>query len=493
MTLTSGARPVRTRVAPSPTGDPHVGTAYVALLNSAFARKHGGQFLLRIEDTDQARSTPESERAILDALHWCGITWDEGPDVGGPHAPYRQSERSAIYQRYAAELIANGHAFRCFCTAERLDAMRAAQRAAKQPQKYDGHCLSISAEESERRAASGEPFVVRMKVPSEGKIVVNDLARGPIEFDFHDVDMQVLMKSDGLPTYHLANVVDDHLMEITHVIRGEEWVSSAPKHLLLYRYFGWEAPALMHVPLLRNPDKSKLSKRKNPTGILFYQRMGYLAEALMNFLGLLLQPAQEGHEIFSVAEFTERLDLQRVPLGGPVFDVAKLDWINGQYLRSLSADEVVARTQRWGFDRDRVLRIAELAKTRVERLSDLFPLAGYLFAGRLAVTKASFAVTKLDDEVIRKALALAMWRFDAERTFDMATIERVLKGISDELGTKFRDLSRVYYVAMTGSTTGLPLFDSMEILGRDLVRERFRVAIEAMGGVSAKEQKEWNG
>ncbi|MEA2688232.1 MAG: glutamyl-tRNA synthetase, partial [Candidatus Eremiobacteraeota bacterium] len=245
-----------------------MGTAYVALANYAFAKQQGGEFLLRIEDTDQARSTPESERAILEALHWTGLSWDEGPDVGGPHGPYRQSERSAIYKRYADELLANGHAFRCFCTPERLEAMRAAQRAAGTPQKYDGHCLAIAPEESERRAASGEPYVVRMKVPETGVCVVHDLARGDVPFEYATVDMQVLLKSDGLPTYHLANVVDDHLMEITHVIRGEEWMSSAPKHLLLYGYFGWEPPVLMHLPLLRNPDKSKLSKRKNPTGIL---------------------------------------------------------------------------------------------------------------------------------------------------------------------------------------------------------------------------------
>jgi glutamyl-tRNA synthetase len=490
---TNGARRVRTRVAPSPTGDPHVGTAYVALVNFCFARRHGGDFLLRIEDTDQARSTPESERAILDALHWTGLTWDEGPDVGGPHGPYRQSERSAIYAQYAAELLANGHAFRCFCTAERLDAMRAAQRAAKVPQRYDGHCVAVPPEESERRAAAGEPFVVRMKVPGEGTIVVHDLARGPIEFAVADVDMQVLMKSDGLPTYHLANVVDDHLMEISHVIRGEEWVSSAPKHVLLYAYFGWEAPVLVHLPLLRNPDKSKLSKRKNPTGILFYERMGYLPEALLNFLGLLLVPAPEGAEIFSVAELTERLDLTKISPGGPVFDVAKLDWINGQYLRAISPDDLLGRVERWGFDRARIRRIAALAQSRVERLSDLIPTAAYLFAGRLPVTKASFAVTKIDDEVVRKALALAMWRLDAERAFDLATIEQVLKGVGEALAVKFRDLSRVYYVAMAGSTTALPLFDSMELLGRDLCRERFRVALDAMGGVSAKEQKEWVG
>jgi glutamyl-tRNA synthetase len=468
-----------------------VGTAYVALVNYCFAKQQGGDFLLRIEDTDQARSTPESERAILAALRWTGLSWDEGPDVGGPHGPYRQSERSAIYERYADELLAHGHAFRCFCTPERLEAMRAAQRAARIPQKYDGHCLAVPPEESARRAAAGEPHVVRMKVPESGVCVVRDLARGPVPFEFSTVDMQVLLKSDGLPTYHLANVVDDHLMEITHVIRGEEWMSSAPKHLLLYEYFGWEPPVLMHLPLLRNPDKSKLSKRKNPTGILFYQRMGYLPEALLNFLGLLLAPAPEGQEIFGVQQLIERLDLAKISLGGPVFDVAKLDWLNGQYLRAISTDELLQRTLAWGFDRDRVRRIAELARSRVERLSDLVPATAYLFAGRVAVTNESFAGTKLPAGEIRKALALAMWGLDAEVVFDMATIERVLKAVGEKLAVKFRDLSRVYYVAITGSATALPLFDSMELLGRDLVRERFRAALEALGGVTSKEQKEW--
>jgi len=482
---------VRTRVAPSPTGDPHVGTAYVALANHAFAKRHGGDFLLRIEDTDQARSTPESEQAILAALRWTGLSWDEGPDVGGPHGPYRQSERSAIYERYAAQLLANGHAFRCFCTPERLDAMRAAQRAAKIPQKYDGHCLAVPAEESARRAASGEPFVVRMKVPESGTCIVEDLVRGPIPFEYATVDMQVLMKSDGLPTYHLANVVDDHLMEISHVMRGEEWVSSAPKHLLLYSYFGWEPPVLIHLPLLRNPDKSKLSKRKNPTGILFYERMGYLPEALLNFLGLLLEAAPEGHEIFGLAEFVARFDPAKVSVGGPVFDTVKLDWLNGQYVRALPVDELIHRTQAWGFDRSRLMRIAELAHTRVERLSDVVPSTAYLFAGRIAVTKESFAGAKMDANDVRKALALAMWWLDAQRTFDLATIERVLKAAGEAVGKKFRDLVRPFYVAMSGSPTALPLFDSMELLGRDIVRERFRVALDALGGVSAKEQKEW--
>lgn len=484
-------RRVRTRVAPSPTGDPHVGTAYVALVNYCFAKQHGGDFLLRIEDTDQQRSSHESEVAILEALRWTGLSWDEGPDVGGPHGPYRQSERSAIYRRYADELLANGHAFRCFCTPERLEAMRAAQRAAGLPQKYDGHCLAIAPEESERRAAAGETHVVRMKVPNEGVAIVQDLARGEVPFEYATVDMQVLLKSDGLPTYHLANVVDDHLMEITHVIRGEEWLPSTPKHLLLYAYFGWEPPVFMHLPLLRNPDKSKLSKRKNPTGILFYQRMGYLPEALLNFLGLLLGIGGEGAEKFDLVTMVARLDLSHISLGGPVFDIAKLDWLNGQYLRDLSTEELLTRTQAWNFTPSRLYAIAELAKSRIERLSDLAPLAGFLFAGRIALSKEQFAGTKLAPDEIRKALALAMWRFDAERTFDKATIERVLKGVGETLGVKFRDLSRVYYIAISGSTTSLPLFDSMELLGRDMVRERLRVALDVVGGVSAKEQKEW--
>ncbi len=277
---------MRTRIAPSPTGDPHVGTAFVALINYCFARRNGGQFLLRIEDTDRARSTPASERAILDALHWLGLTWDEGPDVGGPHGPYRQSERTAIYREHADLLLEKGHAFRCFCTAERLEAMRAEQRALGKPAAYDGHCLHLTSDEVERQLAAGDPYVVRMKVPREGVCIVPDLLRGNVEFEWRTVDMQVLLKSDGMPTYHLANVVDDHLMEITHVMRGEEWLSSAPKHILLYEYFGWEMPVLCHLPLLRNADRSKLSKRKNPTGILFYKRMGYLPEALLNFLGL---------------------------------------------------------------------------------------------------------------------------------------------------------------------------------------------------------------
>ncbi len=472
---------VRTRVAPSPTGDPHVGTAYVALINYCLARKHGGEFILRIEDTDRARSTPASEIAILDSLHWLGLSWDEGPDIGGPHGPYRQSERSAIYQEYMQRLLSEGHAFKCFCTQERLEEMRIAQRAAHQPSRYDGVCLTYSPEEVARREAAGEPYVVRLKVPNEGICVVEDSRRGPIEFEWKAVDMQVLMKSDGLPTYHLANVVDDHLMEITHVVRGEEWVSSAPKHLLLYRYFGWEPPKFTHLPLLRNPDKSKLSKRKNPTGILFYRRMGYLPEALLNFLGLLANSATEGDEVMSLQEMTARFDLEHVSVGGPVFDVSKLDWLNGRYLREvLDLRGFMERAGSWGFAPDRLERIASLAQPRVERLSDLGPLVAFLFSGRLAISAEALRSGKLDDAALREALTFALREVDTLPEFTAVALDTMFKGIAEETGRKVRDLARPFYVAITGSPTSLPLYDSMELLGRDLVRERLRGALDVL-------------
>jgi len=486
------ARPVRTRIAPSPTGDPHVGTAFVALINYCFAKQHGGQFLLRIEDTDQVRSTPESEAAILESLRWLGLSWDEGPDVGGPNGPYRQSERSAIYRTYIDQLLADGHAFRCFCTPQRLDEMREAQRLAKIAPRYDGRCLGIPLAESAERAAH-EPFVVRLRVPDIGTAVVNDARRGRVEFDWSTVDMQVLMKSDGLPTYHLANVVDDHLMGITHVMRGEEWMSSAPKHLLLYQYFGWEPPTLVHLPLLRNPDKSKLSKRKNPTSILFYQRLGYVPEALLNFLGLLMGAAVGGaEEVLSLDQMIAVFDVANISIAGPVFDVPKLDWLNGKYLRELAPADLVARLLAWSGGAERFAQVVGLAQSRIERLSDAAPLLAFLYAGRLAPAKdALLAGSKLAPDDVRRALALAMWELDAMHPFDRAMIDATLKGVSERLDRKFRDLARIYYVAMTGSPTSIPLFEAMEILGRDLCRERFRNALEALGGVTASEERAW--
>ena len=284
---------------------PHVGTAYVALFNYAWARKNGGQFILRIEDTDRERSNRASERMIFEALHWLGLAWDEGPDVGGPCGPYRQSERFEIYREHAERLVAAGSAYPCFCTKERLDALREAQRKAKVAHAlgYDGHCRAIPPEEGRRRREAGEPHVIRLAMPREGETVVADLLRGELRFDNTLIDDQVLIKSDGYPTYHLANVVDDHLMGITHVIRAEEWISSLPKHAVLYRAFGWEPPVFCHLPLLRNTDKSKISKRKNPVSLNYYRRAGYLPEALLNFLAL---------QGWAIAEDREEFDLGRV-------------------------------------------------------------------------------------------------------------------------------------------------------------------------------------
>ena len=484
---------VRTRVAPSPTGDPHVGTAYTALANYCFARKHGGEFILRIEDTDQARSTAESERVILQTLRWCGLDWDEGPDVGGPHGPYRQSERSAIYREYAEKLVASGNAFKCFCTPQRLEEMRVAQRAAGKPSRYDGLCRSYSCEEIAWREAARESYVIRMVVPDEGSCNVEDLRRGPIEFHFKDVDMQVLVKSDGMPTYHLANVVDDHLMEITHVFRGEEWVSSAPKHLLLYSYFGWQPPKLMHLPLLRNPDKSKLSKRKNPTGILFYRAMGYLPEALVNFLALLLNATREGEdELMGLSTIVERFEIEHVPIGGPVFDVPKLDWLNARYIRErLDPESLGQRVRDWAATPERLTRIAQLAAPRIERLSDLGKLLAFLFSGRLAVRAEDLQSKKLDDAETRQAFTLALAQFDALPAWNAGAIQTVFELVAESLGKKVRDVARPFYVAITGSPTSIPLYDSMELLGRDLVRERLRNALEQLAVPARLGQSFW--
>ncbi len=487
--MTALTKPVRTRVAPSPTGDPHVGTAYIALFNLCYARQHGGQFILRIEDTDQVRSTPESEQQILASLKWLGLNWDEGPDVGGPHAPYRQSERSDIYKQHANVLLEKGHAFHCFCTSERLDKLREEQMENKAALGYDGHCMGLGAAEVQQRLAAGEHAVIRMKVPREGTCEVNDLLRGTIAIDWKEVDMQVLMKADGLPTYHLANVVDDHLMEITHVLRGEEWISSAPKHKLLYEYFGWDMPQLCHMPLLRNPDKSKLSKRKNPTSITYYERMGYLPEALLNYLGRMGWSMPDEREQFSLAEMIADFDVSRVSLGGPIFDVEKLGWLNGQWLKSLSPEQFVAAFQRW-ITPEYMARVASQIQTRVQTLSEAVDKAGFFFAGKVALSADSFAHKNLSAEQIKGLLQLALWELEALRHWDHAHISELLQRLSGALGIKLRDFMAPFFVSMAGSPSAPPVMEAMAIMGPDMTRARLREALTVLGGVSKKEGKE---
>lgn len=471
---------VRTRIAPSPTGAPHIGTAYIALFNYAFAKRHGGRFLLRIEDTDRVRCTPESERAILEALRWMGLPWDEGPDIGGPVEKYRQSERLGFYRDHALKLLEAGHAYPCFCTAERLTQLRAAQSAAKINPGYDGRCELIPADKAQQRMAAGEPYVIRMKIPAEGDCVFRDRFRGEIKISWAGVDRQVLMKSDGFPTYHLANVVDDHLMGITHVIRGEEWISSTPKHVLLYRYFGWDAPEFAHLPLLRNPDKSKLSKRKNPTSILYYREAGYLPEALINYLGLMAYSMPDGREIFTLDELAADLDLDRISLGGPVFDLQKLANFNGQYLRRLNVMELTDRVTRWKLNESVWNRILPLAQPRINTLSELVPKTAFCFADRLDYAPAMLLGGEINGSRTAQLLKVAQWEIEKTAGWTADIIKTVFTRMAEKDNIELKALLMPFYVAIAGSLVALPLFESMEILGKDMVLRRLQYALESL-------------
>ncbi|MEK9891909.1 MAG: glutamate--tRNA ligase [Pseudomonadales bacterium] len=478
---------VRTRVAPSPTGDPHVGTAYMALFSYCFAKQHGGQFLLRIEDTDVARSTKASEQKILDSLRWLGLEWDEGPDVEGAFGPYRQSERLDIYKAHVEQLLEQGDAFYCFCTPADLDAMRQAQMAAGETARYDGRCAHCSAEDVKAKLEAGTPHVVRMKVPSEGTCRFEDKLRGTIEIDWSQIDMQVLMKGDGFPTYHLAVVVDDHLMGITHIIRGEEWINSAPKHQLLYQYFNWPMPELIHMPLLRNPDKSKLSKRKNPTSIGFYKDMGYLPEAVLNYLGMLGWSMPNGEEKFSLEEMVADFDIERISMGAPVFDVEKLTWLNGRWLReSLSDDDFIDRLVEWRFNRDQLQQVIPLVKERVDVFSQLAPMTAYLVEGMPEISAESFAASKQSEDELKRSLQFALWVLEAQQDWQSASLQSALKALAEAMDIKIRDLLGPLFVAVSGRPISPPLFDSMAILGADMTRARVRHALNTLGGVSKK-------
>jgi len=481
---------IRTRIAPSPTGDPHVGTAYIALFNKVFAESQGGEFILRIEDTDQVRSTAESEQAILDSLKWLGLNWAEGPDIGGPHAPYRQSDRKEIYQQYSQQLVDSGHAFPCFCSSERLDELREQQRVNGSDIGYDGHCMHLSADVVSQKLAAGESHVIRMKVPVEGVCTIKDVLRGDVEIEWKQIDMQVLMKSDGLPTYHLASVVDDHLMEISHIMRGEEWISSTPKQLALYQYFGWEAPVYVHLPLLRNADKSKLSKRKNPTSVTYYRELGILPVALVNFLGMMGWTMPNGAEIFSVADMASDFDVTRISLGGPVFDQEKLNWLNGKYLREHhTPEQLLQRLVDWKFNADFVTQLMPLAQTRAETLGDIAPLLAFFFQGNPALSIDSFAGLKLQDEELKNTLQLILWKLEGQRYWEKDNIFADIKLVAEHTGLKFKDINAPLFIAITGSAASVSVMDAMKILGPDMTRGRLRHAITVLGGLGNKKLK----
>ena len=491
----------RLRVAPSPTGDPHVGTAYMSLFNLAFARQQGGSFVLRIEDTDRARFRADSEQQVFDTLHWLGLTWDEGPDVGGPYAPYRQSERLDTYRPYVEHLLAEGHAYHCWCSTERLAEMRDKQQKLKLPTGYDRLCHGKTAEERSLLPGFNETPVVRMLVPDDVQLHFDDLIRGRVSAP--TPDDQVILKADGFPTYHLAVVVDDHEMGITHVVRGEEWISSTPKHVLLYRWLGLQPPAFAHMPLLRNTDRSKISKRKNPAARLtWFQEQGYLPEALVNFLALLAYPPKqdaEGNdvEVFTFAEFSEDFDWRKVNPVGPIFDLKKLEWLNGVYIRDLEVGDLASRLLPY-LERDGVLSgnpslgelarlksITTLIQTRMALLSEASALVAPFYVADDALEIAEDARAQLKDDA-DKVLATAIGVLEgiddtgtgvlgSESGWNAAAIEATLRtAIVDGLGIKPKFAFGPLRTAVSGQRISPPLFESMEILGKTSTLTRLR-------------------
>lgn len=472
------SRQVRVRIAPSPTGDPHVGTAYIALFNYVFARKHGGRFVLRIEDTDQTRSRASSERMIQESLRWLGLDWDEGPDKGGEFGPYRQSERLAIYQQYGAQLVRDGAAYPCFCTPERLAGVREQQKKDGKTTGYDRHCRELDPAVAAQRVAAGEKHVLRLKMPTEGIIGFDDLLRGRVEIEAGRSDDQVLLKSDGFPTYHFASVVDDHLMEISHVVRAEEWISSTPKHVKLYEAFGWEQPVWVHLPLLRNKDKSKISKRKNPVSLTYYRRAGILPQAMVNFLGLMGWSFGGDREIFTPQEMQDVFDFKNISLGGPVFDQVKLTWLNQHYLHQMNEEQFVGYLREEVFSEDYLRRLRPLIQERLARFDQFVDNNAFFFNGALNYDGLPVLPKKVEKKAVRRMVKDLADRFDAIDCWDKDAIESVMNAHKDELGWKPRDYFMTVRFIVTGRKDSPPLGESMAAVGKDMVAFRLRNFLE---------------
>lgn len=479
---------VRVRIAPSPTGDPHVGTAYIALFNLVFARHHQGKFVLRIEDTDRKRSRPEYEENIYKALHWAGLQWDEGPDIGGPFGPYRQSERTDIYREHCEKLLLAGKAYHCFATPQELQEMREVMAAQGLRGGYDRRYRNLSSQEVKDRIAAGQSYVIRLKVPLTGDCVYDDAIKGRVTIPWADVDDQVLLKSDGYPTYHLACVVDDALMKISHVIRGDEWMSSTPKHVLLYESFGWTPPVFMHMPLLLGKDSKKLSKRKNPTSIFFYRDSGYLPEALLNFLTLMGYSMPGDREIYSLTEIIRDFDQKRIGVSGAIFDLAKLDWINQQYLmNSIPVENLWDRLKTWCFPEDKMRALMPLVHTRIQTFGDFFELCDFFFIHHLKYTQELFSVKGANAEQSCYLLQAMIWHMESNESWDRSGFEAASRAVAEVFGAHHKKvIIPLLFAALMGKRQGPPLFDSAHILGKDLTRARLLGAIEFLGGLGVK-------
>lgn len=485
---------VRVRIAPSPTGDPHVGTAYMALFNLIFARHFGGQFILRIEDTDRTRSRPEYERKIFEALKWCGIQWDEGPDIGGPYGPYRQSERTEIYRQYAFQLIEAGKAYKDFATPQELAEMRELASKSGGRGGYDRRYRNLSQEEIRQREAEGQPYTIRLKVPLTGECTFEDAIKGRLTFPWADIDDQILLKSDGFPTYHLANVVDDHLMQITHVIRGDEWMSSTPKHILLYESFGWTPPQFLHMPLLLGMDGKKLSKRRNPTSIFYYRDSGYLSEGLMNFLTLMGYSMPGDQEVYSLEEIIKSFDPKRIGVSGAVFDLKKLDWLNQHYLiNNVPQDKLWDRIKEWSFNDAFINRLMPLCHTRIKTFAEFMELCSFFFINHIPLSQELLTPKGVTPEQATFCLQALIYSMDEQEDWGRNGIEKATHQVAEVFGVNHKKvIIPMLYATITGKHQGPPLFDSIDLLGKDRTRVRLLNAIAFLGGISNKKMAQLN-
>ncbi len=495
--LSSAVGPVRVRYAPSPTGDPHVGNIRQALWSWLYARRNGGQFFIRLEDTDQTREVPGSLDKILGSLRWLGVDWDEGPDIGGPFAPYVQSQRLPGYRAAADRLLASGDAYRCFCSSERLAEMRKEQQAAKQPPGYDGLCRVIAPHEAASRAAAGEPHVIRFRMRDDGATTVHDLLRGDITVENRNFDDFVLLKSDGFPTYHLAHPVDDHAMEVTHVTRGEEWLPSAPRHARVFDALGYARPVFVHLPVILGPDGGKLSKRHGAKSVLEYAAEGYLPEAVFNFLAMLGWSYDDKTEILTREQLIASFDFADVSVTAAAFDAQKLEWMNGVYLRDTPEErlaELFAERLEQDLppsvprpiDRDLVRAFTPLIRERVKLLSETVDLVDFFFLPEVPTPSVEefLSAKRWRDDAAGAAGSLEACAATLESLGDWsaAAIEAAMRETVEGIGEKAGDVFTLCRIAVTGKRIAPPLFETIEIVGRETAVGRLRRAATALRG-----------
>jgi glutamyl-tRNA synthetase len=495
----SAPKPVVVRFAPSPTGRTHLGSGRTALYNYLFARQTGGKFILRIEDTDQKRYVPGSDQELMDSLHWLGLEWDEGPSVGGPNGPYYQTQRRELYQQHAQWLVDHGHAYPCFCTSERLEQVRQQQMKLKQNPRYDGLCRSIDPDEAARRVARGERHVIRFKMPYEGSMTVQDLVRGAITVENCSLDDTILVKSDGLAVYHLAAMVDDRLMGVSHVIRGAEWLSTFPLHGHLIRAFGWEMPLFVHLSIFLKPSgKGKLSKRESADWmkdgysvfITDLKQLGYLPEGVVNWIALMGWSYDDRTEFFTLPDLVEKFSLEKLNPSPAAINFTKLDHFNGEHIRSLPSGDLAGRIKPYLQDAGyavedaRLAQIAPLIQPRLVTLDEVPQWAGFFFQEQVQTEPADLIGSKMTAAASALAARRAYEILDGLPEITLAAAELPLRALAEELGLQAGQLFGILRVAITGQKVSPPLFESMEIIGREKVLERMRRAVEILESMS---------